>query len=181
MSRSSQGMGSVQIARSLLALLFVLAAVGCAHQDLSYEIIPGAIYSEETPENHIEAAKSVLNELGIEATLESAIEAHLIAQLAANPELRRFEAVTREFLKTHLGWQSLKGDFIALYVLYYSQRELEELLAFFSLPIGKKMIALQPDLIEKGVELGRRRVFENIEGFQKQIQKQIESETSGER
>ena len=109
--------------------------------------------------------------------LSRALEAQLRAQIELNPELRRFEGVTRDFLNAHINWETLREDYINLYVFYYSQSELEELYAFYDLPVGKKVIALQPALIEKGFELGRRRVQDNIEAFQKQLQEEMSSDS----
>ena len=68
-----------------------------------------------------------------------------------------------------MSWESMKEDFVQLYMEAYTQREIEDLLVFYATPTGKKSIRLMPELAAKGAELGQRRVYDHMPELQQAI------------
>lgn len=52
-----------------------------------------------------------------------------------------------------LGWDKLKPDLVALYTSQFSETELNQLIAFYESPLGKKMLSKLPELNARSVQL----------------------------
>src|SRR5262245_3444287 len=106
--------------------------------------------AEETPDNHRAAAERLMAQIDIQRLMDAMIEASLSGQFEVNPQIRVFEKEMRDFFQKYMSWESLKEDFIRIYMEAYTQRELEDLSAFYDTPTGKKSIAIMPELTRKG-------------------------------
>lgn len=72
---------------------------------------------------------------------------------------KTFSSVPQEF------WQKLKAEFkaetladlvVPVYMKYYTEEELDELIKFYNTPIGKKTIALMPQIMQECMEIGQK-------------------------
>jgi hypothetical protein len=85
----------------------------------------------------------------------SAIESGIPAQRAANP---RIPAVFWDRFLTEAGKR--RGDFetmiVTVYERHFSSDEIRQLIAFYQTPIGKKMIAELPAVMQESTEAGRQ-------------------------
>lgn len=50
---------------------------------------------------------------------------------------------------------SLYLKMAAVYTESFTEKELDEILAFYDTPVGKKMVAITPELTKKGMEIGQ--------------------------
>jgi hypothetical protein len=57
----------------------------------------------------------------------------------------------------------MQDEYIRIYAKYFTEKELEDLLAFYSTPTGKKAIAVMSDVAREGMEGGVRLVSPKIE------------------
>jgi hypothetical protein len=128
----------------------------------------------ETPENHRAAAQRLLKTLDMQEVMDVMIDSSLESQMRSMPELRDLESEMRAFLKKYMSWDSLQDDFTRLYTEAYSQRELEDLLAFYATPTGKKSIELMPELARKGAEIGQRRVQQHLPELQDMLRAKLQ-------
>ncbi len=123
--------------------------------------------AEPTPGgSHYKAAEKMLTLMDMETVLRRSIDEMLKAQIAQNPGMAPFETVMRQFLMKHMSWDSLKADTIQIYMSEFTEKELDELNRFYGTDVGRKMVEKMPGLMEKGAELGARRVQENIPELQ---------------
>ncbi|MGA7177990.1 MAG: DUF2059 domain-containing protein [Thiobacillaceae bacterium] len=120
------------------------------------------------------AAETLLNTIGIEDLLEQTMSQSLDSQLAEKPELVPYKQVMLTFLRKHMSYESLKPDLINLYAAAFTAQELQELNEFYKTPIGKKALQKMPELINKGAQLGSRRVQDNIQELQEMLQAESE-------
>lgn len=123
--------------------------------------------------SHRAAAEELLKEANTDRTMRAAIDTMLDAQLKANRALVPVKDVMRKFLVKHLSYEALKEELIDLHVKEFSEAELKEIAAFYRTETGKKFIAKQPVMMQKGAELGMRRVQENSAELQTMIQAEL--------
>jgi len=123
-------------------------------------IASGSLWAN--PSTHGKAAEDLLLTVGTKATLEKAIEQQLKIQVQSTPDLIPYEQVMMRFLEKHLGWQSLKGELIRLYMQTFTEAELHSIMEFYKSPVGQKMVIKQPELIVQGTEIGIKRVQDNL-------------------
>ena len=123
-------------------------------------IASGSLWAN--PSTHAKAAEDLLLTVGTKATLEKAIEQQLKIQVQSTPDLIPYEQVMMRFLEKHLGWQSLTGELIRLYMQTFTEAELHSIMEFYKSPVGQKMVIKQPELIVQGTEIGIKRVQDNL-------------------
>ena len=131
----------------------------------------GAVFADEA--SHRAAAEELLTEANTDKTMKAAIDTMLAAQLKANRALVPVKDVMRKFLVKHLSYESIKEELIDLHVKEFSEAELKEIAAFYRTPTGKKFIEKQPVMMQKGAEMGMRRVQENSAELQTMIQAEL--------
>ena len=121
-------------------------------------------------ESHKSASEALLKTMQVDKQLQGAIDQTLDLQVKSNPTLMPFREVMKTFLLKHMSWDNLKEDFIKIYVDAFTEEELGEIKAFYETPVGKKMIAKQPELMAKGMQLGAKRVQDNQSELREMIQ-----------
>lgn len=67
------------------------------------------------------------------------------------PEENR-EAFKKELAKST---EDLYAKLAVVYTESFTEKELDEILAFYDTPVGKKMVAITPELTKKGMEIGQ--------------------------
>ncbi len=128
----------------------------------------------ETPENHRAAVKRLFQVTEIQKVLDSSVEVTLKSQIEADPTLSQFEDIMREFLTEHMGWASLEPEFVDMYMQAFTQREVEDLIAFYKTPAGKKSIVMVPELMKQGAAVGQRRVQEHLPELKQKVQERVQ-------
>jgi uncharacterized protein len=131
----------------------------------------GAVFADDA--SHRAAAEDLLKSANTDKTMQAAIDTMLDAQLKANKALVPVKDVMKKFLTKHLSYEALKDDLIDLQVKEFTEAELKEIAAFYRTPTGKKFIEKQPVMMQKGAELGMRRVQENTAELQQMIQAEL--------
>jgi hypothetical protein len=116
-----------------------------------------------------QAAASLLNAIYSEGSFDQLIEQVLVSQLKEHPEAKPYENEMRAFFKKYMSWSSLKGEMAEVYAREYTEAELLDIKRFYESPTGRKAAAKMPMLMQKGMELGQRRVQEHLPELQKAI------------
>lgn len=65
-------------------------------------------------------------------------------------------------LKNALSWESVKEDYVKIYTDVFAEDEIRALVDFYKSPIGQKLVAKQPELMEKSMELSQKRFMETM-------------------
>lgn len=133
--------------------------------------VNGAVLADEA--SHRAAAEELLVQAGTKQAMNASIDTMLEAQIKANKAIAPMKQVMRDFLSKQLSFESLKEELIDLYVKEFSEEELKEITAFYRTPAGKKLVEKQPVLLQKGVELGIRRVQASSAELQQLIQAEL--------
>lgn len=122
--------------------------------------------------SHRRAAERLLDAVGTQTTMESAIDLMMQAQLRSTPQLAPFEGIVRTFLDRYVSFASMKDELVSLYVADFTEAELDELAAFYRTPTGAKAIARIPVLMSRGSQIGERRVRANQAELVRMIQEE---------
>ena len=133
-------------------------------------VLAGVQFSWADEASHRAAAEEMLKDANTDKTMRAAIDTMLDAQLKANRGLVPVKDVMKKFLIKHLSFEALKDELIELHVKEFTEEELKEIAAFYRSPAGKKFIEKQPVMMQKGAELGMRRVQENTAELTQMIQ-----------
>lgn len=145
----------------IAAMVMVMVAVS-AHSALADE------------KSHREAAVRLLELSDMAETMDMVIDQTLMMEIQQTPQLILYEGVMRKFFKKYLSWESLKEDFVKIYMDEFTEEELRDIITFYETPTGQKTLKKAPVLFAKGAEIGERRVQENIAELQKMIEEETE-------
>ena len=82
------------------------------------------------------------------------------AQAPANKQalLESYQAKANAALDRAIGWDKLEPDMIKLYTSNFSESELQELMAFYQSPIGRKVLEKMPVLASQSVQISQARL-----------------------
>ena len=120
--------------------------------------------------SHRKAALQLLEAADMANALTAALDLSIKAQVHGNPALAPYESQMRAFFKKYVSWESLKEDFISLYIKAFTEREIKELLAFYQTPTGRKALKQLPVLMEQGSKIGMERVQSHLSELQQMMQ-----------
>ena len=120
--------------------------------------------------SHRQAAESLLGLMGMESLLSQSIDQMLDMQVKQNPQIAPYQQEMKSFLGKYMSWPSLKEDMVKIYMTEFTEPELKELTAFYTTPLGKKTVQKMPALMQKGAEMGQKRVQEHLPELQAAIQ-----------
>jgi hypothetical protein len=123
-------------------------------------------------DSHRRAAERLLEAAGTRATMDSAIDLMMQAQIRSTPQIAPFEGVLRTFLDRHVGYAAMKDELVSLYVADFTEAELDELAAFYRTPTGAKAVARIPILMSRGSQIGERRVRANQAELVRMVQEE---------
>ncbi|MGF1736845.1 DUF2059 domain-containing protein [Photobacterium satsumensis] len=121
----------------------------------------GLISGSALADGHKNSALLLIETMNLDSLMSESVDQLLAMQLQTQPQLQPFEHTIREFFNTYMSGESLRDDFVQLYMDAYTQDELEEMIAFLQTPTGQKSLKLSPLLMRKGVEIGQKRMMES--------------------
>ncbi len=114
-------------------------------------------------------AEKLLELSGTKAAMDQMTDMLLAQQLKQNPALVPFENVMRQFFQRYLSYESVKDEYVSIYTEAFTKNELVAMNEFYSTEVGKKAVRTLPDLMQKGGEIGVRRVQDNMPELQRMI------------
>ena len=119
-------------------------------------------------------AEMLLNSMGMEEAMIQSMSQMVDVQLQQNPALAPYKDVMMKFFSKHMNWQSLKPEFLKVYVNTFTAHELREINKFYATDTGKKTIKEMPTLMAQGAQIGAARVQTNIGELQAMIKAESE-------
>ena len=88
-----------------------------------------------------------------------------------NPDLAPYEDVFRAWYRKVFASGDLEAEIAKIYVGAFSEEELRGLVAFYKSPLGQKALAVLPEVMKQGAEIGIRRGQEHSAELQEMIKK----------
>ena len=126
---------------------------------LAYLFVSMQVHAEG--KSHYRAAEKLLDMMEMDSLMQKSIEQMLQVQLQRQPQMEPFKGVMLEFFSKYLSWESLKTEYVDIYVSEFSEKELRDMIAFYETDTGKKAMSKLPQLMSRGAQIGSRRVQEN--------------------
>lgn len=81
-----------------------------------------------------------------------------VAQQMLTNFQERFTAVPAEFwdkMKANISADDLINLTVPVYAKYYTEEDLDQVIAFYKTPAGRKVIAVTPQIVQESMQLGR--------------------------
>lgn len=132
-----------------------LSPLSCAHRAKS---------------SHREAIETLLEIADMEEISRESLDQMAALHMQQDPRLGPYEDTLKKFYGKYMSWESLKEDFIAIYMEEFSEDEIRELIAFYKTPAGRKAIKKMPDLMARCARIGNRRVLDNMPEWNQMLQ-----------
>jgi uncharacterized protein len=131
-------------------------------------VLPLAAHAAE-PAKRVEAAR-LLESMDLQSTLDASISLTLDGELRSKPELEPFREVMLAFFRKYMSYESLKPDLIVIYEEAFTEEELAAIRVYQESEVGRKATRLVPQLMQRGGELGQRKVQEHISELKKMFE-----------
>ena len=152
MSLTSHGMLRTRsLLRSAAAACFAVAMLA-----------PGAAAGAQAPaaaqaapdSSRLRTARELLETMDMMSVLRAGNHAMVRAQSASNPAMVPFEDVLIEWAEKHLTWEVMAPPMSAAYAAVLTEAEMRELIAFYRTPTGRRVVAVTPELTQRGAAIG---------------------------
>lgn len=134
------------------SMVRVFAALLC----VSLLALPGS--GAASPASHRAAAERLLATLHQEKLFNGTVERMVAIQLRQNPQLAPFKDVMLKFFRKYMSYASMKGQIVNLYMGAFTEKELDDINAFYHTPTGQKTVRILPKLMSEGAQIGVQQV-----------------------
>jgi len=112
--------------------------------------------------SHREQVEKLFKLTQMEKRIQESVDSVLQLQLRQNPQIAEKKATVAQFFEKYIGWNALKEDIAQMYMKTFSEKELEDINAFYITPAGQKVINIVPQLVQQRNQLAMGRLQENI-------------------
>lgn len=146
-------MKSRRITQLLSAIIFLVAS--------------STVYATEG--THREQVETLFRLTQMEKKIADSVDNVVQLQIRQNPQLAQHEKTMHTFFDRHIGWKALKEDIAEMYMRKFSEKELQEINAFYITPAGQKVITVLPELVKQRNQLAMMRIQQNIDELQQVI------------
>ena len=72
---------------------------------------------------------------------------------------QKLRTEARDMIKKDFNWEALRPEFVQAYSQAFTEKELKELTAFYETPLGKKLIATEPEISGKLSKLSQEKAM----------------------
>ena len=122
-------------------------------------LIPGVASADD--KSHLAAAQDLIDLMGGKQVMRDAFITSINAMGAGNPQISAAEAddmkkATLDWFDTDFKWEDLRGQFADIYLRAFSEDELNQILAFYKTPVGKKALATLPEVMKESMAIGQQ-------------------------
>ena len=119
--------------------------------------------------SHKQQVETLFRLTQMEKKIQDSVDSVVQLQLRQNPQLAQHEQAMREFFTKYIGWNALQSDITEMYLSTFSEKELEQINAFYITPAGQKVITALPQLVQQRNQLAMQRLQQNIAELQQII------------
>ena len=118
---------------------------------------------------HLQQVETLFKLTQMEKKIQESVDSVVQLQLRQNPQLLTHEKTIHEFFTNHIGWNALKNELTDMYIRKFTEKELQEINAFYITPAGQKVITVLPELVQERNQLAMMRLQKNIGELQQII------------
>jgi hypothetical protein len=125
-------------------------------------------------DSHRQVVEQLFRLTQMEQRVNEGVDSVLQIQLQQSPQLQPHRQVLADFLQKYIGWAGMKESITVMYLETFSEREVEEMNAFYMTPTGQRVINDVPQLVQRRNALAMQRMQDNIGELQAVISQQGE-------
>lgn len=137
-------------------------------------LLVGTGSAQASEASHRAAAARLLQVVHMRDTLNKTMERVIDLQIHAAPQMAPFRDVMLKFAHKYMSYDSLKGALVNEYTQAFTEKELDDMIAFYETPTGRKAIRLMPRLMSQGARIGLEQVRAHQGELQAMIQARLE-------
>lgn len=141
----------------------------CRSLAVALMMLVSCVASAEADDATLREAERFLELSGVAEAMSQSSEMVIDQQLQQNPTLIPFRRVMLAFFEKYVSYEQLKEEYAALYAKHFSQKELQKINDFYASGVGRKMVRLTPELMQKGSEIATRRSDQHLHELQKMM------------
>ena len=104
------------------------------------------------------AATELMEVMKMDKLMEQSTATMVDGMMSRLPPQARQRDKLIAFFSKHVGWDSLRNEFIKNYTEAFTAKELRELVVFYKTPTGQKALQTIPSLMQKSAKKGQERV-----------------------
>lgn len=110
--------------------------------------------------------------------LENMIQQQLAEEFKDLPPEKRaaadaVQSETIEWLREFFSWERIRELYAGIYMEVFTEEEMRELIAFYQTPLGQKVLAKTPELVEKSFEKTQALLSQEIPKLQERLERKI--------
>ena len=124
------------------------------------------LYADDNT-SHRDKVETLFKLTQMEKKIQESVASVLQLQLRQNPDLIQHKEAVGQFFEKYIGWTALKEDMAVMYMETFSEKELQNINAFYITPAGQKVINVVPQLVQQRNQLAMGRLQNNIGELQK--------------
>ena len=118
---------------------------------------------------HRQQVETLFRLTQMEKKIQESVESVVQLEIRQNPQLEQHRKAVFDFFAKHIGWSALRNDIADMYIATFSEKELEQINAFYITPVGQKVIKAVPELVQQRNQLAMQRLQQNIAELQQII------------
>jgi hypothetical protein len=88
------------------------------------------------------------------------------------PEAAKSRKEMLDLMEKAMAWDGVKDDYISVYADLFDEKDLEAYVAFFRSPAGRKYVETTPELTQRTMEIGAKRMQSIVPQLQKIMERQ---------
>jgi len=158
-----------------MRLKLILIAIAGLLLSNCYQLKAQSDSTKLTP-SHLSAARKLISATGMTDVRFTLMRNNSIKILSANIEEKyreKFVAKLSEFLDKYLPANGFREDMAVIYAGTFTENELNQLTAFYNSPLGKKITAALPELMQKGMALDQQIINKHSAELQSMLQEAV--------
>lgn len=133
------------------------------------------VFAGDSKEKAVEKLMKVMK---VKENIDKSLDNVMSMQEKAFQNKPQVIAEIKKFYKKNIGWEAQKADIINIYKELFSEKEINNLIAFYETPTGKKMVELEPKIQEKLMKMTMARMQKAMPELQKIIMEALQKPSS---
>ena len=89
-------------------------------------------------------------------------------------DLKQLQTEMKAWFAEFFGWDTLKPIYIEVYTSVFDEDELTEMVAFYKTPLGQKMLAKMPELMQKSMTITQESLADKLPELEQKLAKKLE-------
>jgi hypothetical protein len=115
-------------------------------------------------------AYKLMDVSGVREAMDTSYKQTIDLQIRQNPTLAPFRRVLVEWNQQYTSYDSVKDELADLYLTYFTETELNEMIDFYSSDIGQKSVEVLPQLMMESSAIGEAAAERHLPELQHMIQ-----------